>query len=252
MSFARSAVLGLCLLLAGAGSAFAVDQKVYALPFAKKMQLAKAGDAEAKMAVAEAFEQGQGTKLSAVDAAKWYREAALSGNMEAQFRLAKLVSKGATGLKSDKPTAYKLYLAAAQKGHAPSQNEVGLMLQNGVGVPKDEKGAVEWYRKAADQGLATAQNNLGVMLLNAQGAERNVEEAFKFFTQAAEKNDVWGLNNLGAMYQKGWGTPIDLDKAKLNFKKAADLGNETAKANLAKLEGTAVPTATVPADAPKP
>ena len=63
---------------------------------------------------------------------------------------------------------------------------------------------------------------------------------------------MWGLNNLGAMYQKGWGTPIDLDKAKINFKKAADLGNETAKANLAKLEGTAAPAPAAPAEAPKP
>ncbi len=248
----RAAALSVALLLAFGGQVLAAGQGLDALPFDKKLQLAKVGDPDARMAVAEAYEKGDGVTLSAADAAKWYREAALSGNMEAQFRLAKLVSKGATGLKSDKPTAYKLYLAAAQKGHAPSQNEVGLMLQNGAGVPKDEKGAVEWYRKAAGQGLATAQNNLGVMLLNAQGAERNVDEAFKFFTQAAEKNDVWGLNNLGAMYQKGWGTPIDLDKAKLNFKKAAELGNETAKANLAKLEGPAVPAVTVPTDAPKP
>ncbi len=248
-----AAALTLLLALAASHPASAVEG-LEGLPFGKKLQLAKVGDPDARMAVAEAYEKGDGTAPSAVEAAKWYRQAALTGNMEAQFRLAKLVSKGAPGLTQDKATAYKLFLTAAQKGHPASENEVGLMLQNGVGITKDEKSAVEWYRKAADQNLATAQNNLGVMLLNAQGAERNVDEAFKYFSKAAEANDVWALNNLGAMYQKGWGTPVDLEKAKLNYKKAADLGNESAKANLAKLEGAAAPALVpaAPADAPKP
>jgi uncharacterized protein len=234
----RGPALALALLLALSPQVMAAAQGLDALPFEKKLQLAKVGDPDARIAVAEAYEKGDGVALSAAEAAKWYRQAALAGSMEAQFRLAKLVSKGAPGLKSDKSTAYKLFLTAAQKGHAPSQNEVGLMLQNGVGIAKDEKVAVDWYRKAADQGLATAENNLGVMLLNAQGAARNVDDAFKYFTKAAAQNDIWGLNNLGAMYQKGWGTQADIEKAKLYFKKAADLGNETAKSNLAKLEGS--------------
>lgn len=248
-----AAALTLLVALAASHPASAV-QGLEGLPFGKKLQLAKVGDPDARMAVAEAYEKGDGTSPSAVEAAKWYRQAALTGNMEAQFRLAKLVSKGAPGLKQDKTTAYKLFLTAAQKGHAASENEVGLMLQNGVGITKDEKGAVEWYRKAADQNLATAQNNLGVMLLNAQGAERNVDEAFKYFTKAAEAHDVWAMNNLGAMYQKGWGTPVDLDKAKRYYKEAADLGNESAKANLIKLDGASksAPIPAVPIDVTKP
>ena len=42
-------------------------------------------------------------KKNIVEAARWYREAALKGNIEAEFRLARLVSKGAKGLTKDLP-----------------------------------------------------------------------------------------------------------------------------------------------------
>jgi uncharacterized protein len=214
---------------------FALEAALINLPFAKKLQLAKAGDPDAKMAVGDAYEKGDGVPLSGSKAAKWYREAALVGNVEAQFRLAKLVSKGAPGLKVDKPTALKLLETAAKKGHAPSQNLYGLMLQNGDGLVKDEKQAVTWYRKAADQGLAVAQNNLGVMVLNGNGTTRNIDDAFRLFTKAADGKDAWAMNNLGGMYEMGWGAPKDVEKAKTLYKQAATGGIEIAIKNLTRL-----------------
>jgi uncharacterized protein len=217
------------------------------LPFVKKMQLAKAGDPDAKMAVALALESGTDTKANPALAAKWYREAALTGNYEAQYRLAKLVDKGAPGLKADKPTAVKLLDSAAKHGHAPSQNLLGQMLQNGDGMPKDEKTAVEWYKKAAAQKLAVAQNNLGVMLLKGLGTDRNLDEAFKMFDQAAQGQDGWAMNNLGGMYEMGWGTKKDLVKAKEFYQKAADKGIAISTKNLtrlASLNSTPAPAST--------
>lgn len=215
--------------------ASAADDVLATLPFAKKLQLAKAGDPDAKMAVGESYEKGDGVPQSGVKAAKWYREAALVGNVEAQFRLAKLVSKGAPGLKVDKATALKLLETAAKKGHAPSQNLYGLMLQNGDGLVKDEKQAVQWYTKAADQGLAVAQNNLGVMVLNGTGTTRSIDEAFKLFTKAADGKDAWAMNNLGGMYEMGWGTAKDIEKAKSLYKQAATGGIDIAVKNLTRL-----------------
>ena len=235
-----TAVFGGLALMFLLGPAAAVDQSIAALPLEKKMQLAKAGDIEAKLAVGEAYELGENVKANGAEAAKWYREAALGGNLDAQFHLAKLVGKGAPGLKVDKATAIALLSNAAKKGHAPSQNLYGLMLQNGDGLAKDEKAAVEWYRKAADQGLAVAENNLGVMLVQGRGADRSLDEAFKLFTRAAAGKDGWAFNNLGGMYEMGWGTPKDLEKAKQNYQHAADLGIDIAKKNLSRL-GTAQP-----------
>ena len=68
-------------LLVGSAGAFAVDSSLESLPFTKKLQLAKAGDPDAKMAVAEAYELGRETKIDPAKAAKWYRQAALIGNV---------------------------------------------------------------------------------------------------------------------------------------------------------------------------
>jgi uncharacterized protein len=242
-------IIGVCvalLLCGGAPEVFATDQTVAKLPFAKKLKLAQAGDPDAKMALAEAYEQGQNTAIDLVKAAKWYREAALTGNVEAQFRLAKLVSKGAPGLNADKATAIKLLQTAAKLGHAPSENLLGLMLQNGDGIAKDEKAAVGWYRKAADQNLATAETNLGIMYLKGLGTERNLDEAFKLFDRAAKEGDGWAMNNLGGMYEMGWGTSKNLDKAKEYYNQAVAKGITMATQNLARLNTPAGATGSLP------
>jgi uncharacterized protein len=226
-------LLGLALVLT---PAVAVDEAIANLPFLKKIQLAKAGDPDAKMAVAEAYELGQDAKLDLAKAAKWYREAALIGNLEAQFRLARIVNKGAPGLNADKSTAIKLLQSSATSGHAPSQNMLGLMIQNGDGVAKDEKAAATWYRKAADQKFATAETNLGVLYLKGLGVERSLTEAFKLFSSGAAHGDGWGMNNLGGMYEMGWGTTKNLVKAQEFYVKAAAAGIVMAQQNIARLQ----------------
>jgi uncharacterized protein len=249
--FNRQNLLVLALLL-NPVLALAVENGLEQLPFVKKLQLAKAGDPDAKMAVAEALELGIDTKADPAQAAKWYREAALTGNYEAQFHLAKIVDKGAPGLKADKATAIKLLESGAKHGHAPSENLLGQMLQNGDGMPKDEKAAVDLYKKAAVQKLAVAQNNLGVMLLKGLGTERNLDEAFKMFDEAAKGQDGWAMNNLGGMYEMGWGTTKDLSKAKEFYQKAADKGIAVSTKNLQRLANLASSPATASTTAPQP
>lgn len=240
----------LCWLSLGFSPTFAVDSALDNLPFVKKFQLAKAGDPDAKMAVAEAFETGKDAKQDPVKAAKWYREAALTGNVEAQYRLARLVSKGAPGLNADKPTAVKLLQSAAKLGHAASQNLLGQMLQNGDGIAKDEKAAVDLYRKAAAQNYAVANNNLGVMYLKGMGIDRDLNKAFTSFETAANAGDGWGLNNLGGMYEMGWGTTKDIEKAKQYYAQAVAKGIIMAQQNLKRLNpittGTLAPAKTTP------
>ena len=94
----RVLVSSLLVFMLGSAS-FAAAQTLEELPFSKKLDLAQVGDEEAQMAVASTFENGsKETKKNIVEAARWYREAALKGNIEAEYRLARLVSKGAKGL----------------------------------------------------------------------------------------------------------------------------------------------------------
>jgi uncharacterized protein len=232
-----TALLGLVVLMPPAFSiqAFAQVQALSELPFIKKLALARAGDNAAKLAVGEAYENGRGARVNTAEAAKWYRQAALAGVLDAQYRLALIVEKGAVGVKPDKTAALKLLQAAANKGHAQSQWAFGQRLHMGDGLPKDDKLAALWVHKAAEQGLAVAENDYATMLLHGWGAERNLDEAFKWFAKGAEQGDLWAMNNLGGMYEQGWGTTQNKDKAVEQYQNAAAKGNEGGRKNLERL-----------------
>jgi uncharacterized protein len=205
--------------------------------FIQKLKLARAGDDTAQLAVGMHYEFGADARQDAQQAARWYREATLRGNIEAQYRLARLIGRGAKGLTADKAAAVTLLLAAAEKGHAASQNDLGLRLQNGDGIPADIAKAGEWYRKSADQNYAPAQVNLGLLMVRGIGVAQDYATAYKLFSSAAAQGDAWAMNNLGSLNEMGWGTPKDLAKARENYTQAAAKGNALAQQNLARLDG---------------
>jgi uncharacterized protein len=219
--------------------ALAAGESLSELSFDKKLKLAKVGDDQAQLAVAINFEEGKDTNADAVEAAKWYRQAALQGNMDAQYRLARLVAKGAKGLTKNQDMAFKLFVSAASGGQAEAQNALGEIYRQGRGVPADFAKAAEWYRKAAQANYAPAQNSLGILYLDGKGVTRDLNEAARHFELAANQGDGWGLNNLGGMYEMGWGVAKDPAKAATLYKQAAAKGIGSAKKNLIRVEPAA-------------
>ena len=150
------------------------------------------------------------------------------GNVEAQFRLARIVAKGAKGLKQDLPTAVKLYQDAAGKGHAQAMNALGQLYQNGQGVrqtlPRRSNGIERRRRKK----LAEAENNLGMMYLNGKGVTRNLNEAFKHF-KAPPIRATAGVSTISAACTRWDGEfAADREKALDFYKQAAAKGNKAA------------------------
>ena len=81
-----------------------------------------------------------------------------------------LLSLSAMALAQDfSPDEIAAYRAAAERGEAWAQFNLGNMYYNGEGVPQDDATAVMWYTKAAEQGNAAAQSNLGNMYYNGEG-----------------------------------------------------------------------------------
>jgi TPR repeat protein len=237
-------IAGTVLALAVAGTAADVRAQIAqtqttstldALPFNKKLQLAKAGDEDAQMAVARAYDSGQGARKSPVDAARWYRLAAQRGNAEAQFRLARIVHMGARNLEQNLPLAAQLYEAAAKQGLHEAEYWTGYCYEQGEGVTKDLKTAVAWYTKAAAAGEASASNNLGLIYLNGNGLARDLNHAFQLFKAAADQGDQWAENNLGGMYEMGWGVAANRAEAVRLYRLAAAQGNPHAVTNLTRL-----------------
>ena len=93
----------------------------------------------------------------------------------------------------------------ANKGHADSQFNLGLMYEQGIGVSKDEKEAIVWYRKSAEQGNVFAQYNLAVLYENGRGTEVDFTQANEWYRKASAQGDPLAIGNLGMLYLRGQG-----------------------------------------------
>jgi uncharacterized protein len=244
----RVILVSVCLAAAAWPAAVSAQtDSLASLPFAKKAKLAKAGDNDARFAVAEALEKGIEVKVDLFQAARWYREAALAGHVEAQYRLARLLRVGAVGLPQDKVAAIKLFEDASAKGHPASTYAIGVAYQLGDGVLKDLARAKAQYEAAAKLNHPAAHNSLGLLYLKGEGVPQDFKLALENLERAVSSSDPWGMNNLAAMYEQGWGVDRDLIKAKALYAQASALGLETATKNLGRVNSTTGTTTPAPA-----
>jgi hypothetical protein len=88
--------------------------------------------------------------------------------------------------RGDYVTAHTEFLRLAERGHAPSQLNVGFLYHYGLGGDQNQTGAVKWYRKAAEQGLPEAQFSLGTVYESGVGVRRDLVKAYRWYTLAAE------------------------------------------------------------------
>jgi len=121
--------------------------------------------------------------------------------------------------------ALKLYLLAADQGHAKAQCNLGMLYSQGLGVDKNDSKAVYWFRKAAMQNNVPAQINLAVMYSNGWGIPQNEAEATKWYKRAAEQGHPNGQNNYGLACKMGVGAAQNDSEAVYWFRKAAEQDN---------------------------
>ncbi|MAI20734.1 MAG: hypothetical protein CMF28_05870 [Kiritimatiellaceae bacterium] len=76
------------------------------------------------------------------------------------------------------------YRAAAEKGDAIAQFNLGVCYAAGKGVLEDDKQAVYWYTKAAEQGVAKAQFNLALCYAVGEGVTQDKVKAYAIFLHA--------------------------------------------------------------------
>jgi TPR repeat protein len=140
--------------------------------------------------------------------------------------------EGRYGLvKSDKKAA-KIWKRAVELGNVEAMVRLGYSHETGSGVKLDKKKAERLHRAAADRGHAVAQFNLGIFL----HSENKFEEAFRCHALSADQGHTGAECNLGYCYMGGKGTEVDLGKARYWFERAAAKGNEIATRNLARLD----------------
>lgn len=123
--------------------------------------------------------------------------------------------------------------AAADAGHAPSENLLGMLHDRGRGFPKNPNDAAYWYRRAAEQNHAVAQFNLGALYRSGTGVPRDDDAAFGWFYGAAQQGHAEAQYQMALMLEDGIGRPRDPAQAVEWYRKSAEAGYAPAQHNLA-------------------
>jgi TPR repeat protein len=158
--------------------------------------------------------------------------AANKGDADAEFNLGAVYSEG-NGVPQNYATAVHYYQLAAAQGNALGENNLGIMYQSGDGVPQDYASAARYFQLAAAQGNVWGENNLGTMYQGGVGVPQDYPTAVHYYQLAADQGNAFGESNLGYMYQHGLGVPQDYATAVHYFQLAAAQGNAFGEINLA-------------------
>ena len=188
------------------------------------------GDAQACLAIGEAYFEGRG-KVVPMDRAKgvdWFGRGADRGSPQAQYRLGRVYLEG-EGAKKDLSAARKWMLRAAWQNHPRAQLNLGRMLRNGLGGPKDIVHAAMWINLAANNNdfdavedfnaigeQLTREEKLRVMELvrkyDPKMEQREVIDANVSLAKietAANKGEKDAQYQLGLRYLNGTGVKLD-------------------------------------------
>lgn len=113
------------------------------------------------------------------------RQAALDGDVEAQFRMGKnlLFEASIDGRKAAE--ANKWLLMAAKNGHTGAMIQLGRMYRSGIGALQNYAYAAQWIQRAAESGDAEGMLELGRLYRDGVGLELNPERAYVWFNRAA-------------------------------------------------------------------
>ena len=192
-----------------------------------------APDISATYSAAECCRKGRAFQNSKdyTQAVYWYRAAANRGHAQAQCNLGLFYEHG-LGVPVDKAIAAAWYRKAADQGHAQSQCNLAFFYERGVGVEKDLTQAILLYRKSADQGYTRAQHNLGLCYAAGRGVPMDKAQAAAWYRKAADRGYVRAQYSLGICYMHGRGVPEDHQEAVRWYKKAAEQGHAGAQCNL--------------------
>lgn len=161
-------------------------------------------------------------------AVKWYRAAAEKGLAQSQFNLGVSYDNG-EGVEQDKVEAAKWYLAAAQQGVLDAQYNLAWMYYDGTGVEKDLNEALFWFKEVATKGDKSALYEAG-KIYNDRG---DYTSAFEFYLAAAQLGLEDAQFGVATMYDNGEGVEQNDLEAFKWYKDAAEQGHRDAKYNLA-------------------
>ncbi|OFA05522.1 TonB family protein [Duganella sp. HH101] len=189
---------------------------------------ALAGDADALYQLAKAYSNGEANQAVTLGQFRTVLDHSLP---EAQYLLGLRLAIGHSA-PSNQIEAAVWYHKAAEAGHVRAQVETGYRYERGNGVAQDYAQAMDWYLKAAGQGDHQAENNIGLLHAYGRGVPLDRAVAAEWYRKAAEGGHAWGQANLGMFYLYGRGVEKDLPLAQQWLERAAAQHNPAAERDL--------------------
>lgn len=178
----------------------------------------------------------------------YYIQAAQRGDIQATFNAGCCYDSG-SGVEQDVDMAFRFYEVAAIGGEPGAQWQVGYYYFDGWGsVEQDYAKAVHWFKEAYDNPKGGYELKsvayLAICYQEGLGVVQDYDVAFLYLQEVEDSVDeLWNpinamvLNALGVAYANGLGTEQDIDLGLNYFREAVELGSESAKKNLERLQG---------------
>jgi TPR repeat protein/uncharacterized protein len=134
----------------------AVEAQALKSKYEELLNKAKSGDADAILALSDAYMMGSGVEKNSAEAIHWLKTLADKGDARAETKLASITLEG-NGTPKDESAALGLSKSAADKNNPDAAYALGSMYDQGDGVAVDSTEAFKWFEKAASLGSAPAK-----------------------------------------------------------------------------------------------
>lgn len=165
-------------------------------------------------------------------AADELRKLAKAGDNNARLVLAQMLSEG-RGVPADSHEAFHLYALAANGGNVTAMNQLGRCHELGMATPIDMALAATWYRRAAEADLAWGMYNFANLLATGRGVTADAQQAFAWYRRAALLGHAKSMNLIGRHYEEGLLVDADRSVAVHWYRRSAHAGDFRGQASYA-------------------
>ena len=124
------------------------------------------------------------------------------------------------GVIQDRAMAARWYCQAAESGEPQAQYNLGEMYLQGEGVAQDDAAAFAWFKKAAVPGHREARIMVGSMYAAGRGTAKDLVAAYAWLSAAAQQADARANDTLLAVTKQL--SPAQLAEAKLRAQSLAN------------------------------
>jgi TPR repeat protein len=188
---------------------------------------AKKGEPEAQYKLGQKYDR----QTNFIEAAKWYKLAAVQGHVKAANLLGKIYGSGGGGVNIDHVEAIRWYRLAAEQGDAEGQSGLGGQYEF---LDKYDE-SLKWYELAADQGDTEAMERIGTLYRYGRGVGQDDAEAVRWYRLALEQGYTYVLSSLVDVYLRGRVDVEDKTEAEKWFRLSAEEGYNVAQLRLGRM-----------------